>query len=224
MLIPTFLPENILNLVINHPIVPVFYHPDANHAQAIVQACYDGGMRVFEFTNRGDMALPVFIKLIHYVREHCPDMAMGIGTILTPADAERFLDVGADFVVQPVTTSAVGDVCRERAVPWIPAGSTLNEIYQATLLGAQLVKVFPGNVVGPDFIKAIKGPMPHLKLMVTGGVEPTNESLTAWFRAGVTAVGIGSQLFAGQGAEPSVLRDRVASLLVVVKPFIQQSV
>lgn len=220
---PVFSPEAILGLVINHPIVPVFYNPDANHAKAIVQACYDGGMRVFEFTNRGDKALPVFTDLVAYVREHCPDMAMGIGTILTPADAERFLDAGADFVVQPVTTPAVGDVCRERAIPWMPAGSTLNEIYQATLLGAELVKVFPGNVVGPDFIKAIKGPMPQLKLMVTGGVEPTAESLSAWFRAGVTAVGIGSQLFAGQGAEPSVLRDRVASLLAVVKPFIPQT-
>ncbi|AUD01546.1 beta/alpha barrel domain-containing protein [Spirosoma pollinicola] len=215
-----FTPDQILNLVINHPIVPVFYNPDVAHAQAIVQACYDGGLRVFEFTNRGDMALSVFTDLVRYVRANCPDMAMGIGTILTGADAEKFLDAGADFVVQPVTTAEVGDVCRARGVSWVPAGSSLNEIYQATLLGADLVKVFPGNVVGPDFIKAIKGPMPGLKLMVTGGVEPTIASLSAWFRAGVTAVGIGSQLFSGQNSSPEALRDRVAALVQLVATFI----
>ncbi len=215
-----FTPEKILDLVINHPIVPVFYHPDIAHAQAIVQACYDGGLRAFEFTNRGDMALPVFTDLVRYVRANCPDMAMGIGTILTADDAVKFLDAGADFVVQPVTTAEVGEVCRARGISWMPAGSTLNEIYQATLLGAELVKVFPGNVVGPDFIKAIKGPMPGLKLMVTGGVEPTIDSLSAWFRAGVTAVGIGSQLFSGQNSSPDALRDRVASLVQLVATFI----
>ncbi len=218
-----FSPDKILNLVINHPIVPVFYHPDGTHAQSIVKACYDGGVRVFEFTNRGDMALPVFTDLVRYVRENCPDMAMGIGTILIRADADRFLDAGADFVVQPVTTAAVGEVCRARGVSWVPAGSTLNEIYQATLLGAELVKVFPGNVVGPDFIKAIKGPMPSLKLMVTGGVEPTIDSLSAWFRSGVTAVGIGSQLFSGQNMSPDALRDRVAALVKLIASFIPQA-
>lgn len=218
-----FSSDNLLSLVSHHPIVPVFYHAHAEQAQAIVQACYDGGLRVFEFTNRGDQALAVFTHLVDYVRTNCPQMAIGIGTILTPADAETFLDIGADFVVQPVTTAAVGDVCRTRGVPWMPAGSTLNEIYQATLLGAQLVKVFPGNVVGPDFIKAIKGPMPNLKLMVTGGVEPTRESLTSWFRAGVTAVGIGSQLFSGPNADPTLLRGRVAELMQIVAPFVPQS-
>lgn len=217
-----FASDKLLDLITQHPIVPVFYHPDAGQAQAIVQACYDGGLRVFEFTNRGEQALAVFTQLVSYVREKCPDMAIGIGTILTPADAETFLDAGADFVVQPVTTAAVGAVCQQRNVPWMPAGSTLNEIYQAVQLGAAVVKVFPGNVVGPDFIKAIKGPMPALKLMVTGGVEPTGESLTAWFRAGVLAVGMGSQLFAGSGADPAGLRDRVVALVQLVAPFVPQ--
>lgn len=217
-----FASDNLLDLITHHPIVPVFYHPDAGQAQAIVQACYDGGLRVFEFTNRGEQALAVFTQLVSYVRQKCPDMAIGIGTILTPADAETFLDAGADFVVQPVTTAAVGEVCQQRNVPWMPAGSTLNEIYQAVQLGADVVKVFPGNVVGPDFIKAIKGPMPTLKLMVTGGVEPTIDSLSSWFRAGVMAVGIGSQLFSGSGADPAVLRDRVAALVQMIAPFLPQ--
>ncbi|GAB2589288.1 beta/alpha barrel domain-containing protein [Spirosoma areae] len=219
---PQFSSSTLLQLVSNHPIVPVFYHPDASHAQSILQACYEGGLRVFEFTNRGDKALSVFAHLVTYVRTNCPEMALGIGTILTPDDAERFIAAGADFVVQPITTAAVGDVCRKHGIPWMPAGSTLNEIYQATLLGADLVKVFPGNVVGPGFIKAIKGPMPSLKLMVTGGVEPNADSLNAWFKAGVTAVGIGSQLFSGDGADPAALRERIASLVQLVSPFIPQ--
>jgi 2-dehydro-3-deoxyphosphogluconate aldolase/(4S)-4-hydroxy-2-oxoglutarate aldolase len=210
---PSFSSEQLLVLLREHPIVPVYYNADIQQAQAIVQACYDGGLRLFEFTNRGNMAFAVFSQLVEYVRANCPGMAMGIGTILTPEDAERFMDAGADFVVQPVTTAVIGKICQTRGIPWIPAGSTLNEIYQATQLGANVVKVFPGNVVGPGFIKAILGPMPHLKLMVTGGVEPTTDSLTTWFKAGVTAVGIGSQLFSGPSADPSALRERIASLV-----------
>jgi len=199
-----------------HPLVPVFYHADASHAKTIVQACYDGGMRVFEFTNRGAAALPVFTELAGYVAQHCPGLALGIGTILTAADTHRFLDAGADFVVQPVMTAEVGEACRQRGVPWVPAGATLTEIYEATQLGADVVKVFPGNVLGPGFIKAVKGPMPWLNLMVTGGVEPTADSLKTWFGAGVTAVGLGSQLFTGETASPDALRDRVAMLVQLV--------
>ncbi len=215
---PHFSKADILNLCRDYPLVPVFYNGNADHAKAIVKACYDGGMRVFEFTNRGDGARRVFADLVPFVREHCPDMALGIGTILMPDDAAEFIDMGADFVVQPVTTAAVADVCHQRHVPWMPAGATLNEIYQATLLGADLVKVFPGNVVGPGFIKAIKGPMPHLNLMVTGGVEPTAASLTEWFKAGVMCVGMGSQLFAGDPSAEA-LRDRVAQLMTLVHSF-----
>jgi len=215
--------KNLYSLVKQAPIVPVFYHADAAYASQVVQACYDGGLRVFEYTNRGAAALPVFAELAAYVSRNCPGMALGIGTILTPDDAAAFIDAGADFVVQPVTTPAVGEVCRARNIPWIPAGTTLNEIYNATRLGAEVVKVFPGNVVGPGFIKAIKAPLPQLQLMVTGGVEPTAESLNAWFAAGVTAVGIGSQLFAGN-LTPEALRDRIAQLLVILKPFTLEAV
>jgi len=205
-----------LQTLADHPLVPVFYHADAEHAKSILKACYDGGMRVFEFTNRGEAALPVFTELAGYVAEHCPGLALGIGTILTAADADRFIDAGAAFVVQPVMTAEVGEACRKRGLPWVPAGATLTEIYQATQLGAEVVKVFPGNVLGPGFIKAVKGPMPWLNLMVTGGVEPTAESLTTWFGAGVTAVGLGSQLFTGETASPDALRDRVAMLVQIV--------
>jgi 2-dehydro-3-deoxyphosphogluconate aldolase/(4S)-4-hydroxy-2-oxoglutarate aldolase len=122
-------------------------------------------------------------------------MALGIGTIFTAAQAKTFIDAGADFVVQPVITPEVGAYCLANGVAWFPGAATLNEIYTATQLGAEIVKIFPGNVVGAGFVKSIKGPMPNLKVMVTGGVEPNEESLKQWFSAGVTAVGMGSQLF-----------------------------
>lgn len=216
-------PSTLLATVIQYPLVPVFYHADAAYSSAVVRACYDGGVRVFEFTNRGGAALSVFTELVAYVKTNCPGLALGIGTILTTESATAYADAGADFVVQPVTTADVAAVCRERNLPWIPAGATLNEIYQATVLGADLVKVFPGNVLGPAFIKAIRGPMPHLKLMVTGGVEPTEASLTEWFRSGVTAVGLGSQLFGDRTQSADQLRERVAGLFPHVQPFIPKS-
>jgi 2-dehydro-3-deoxyphosphogluconate aldolase / (4S)-4-hydroxy-2-oxoglutarate aldolase len=212
-----------LDLLRHSPIVPVFYHADAAHACAVLQDCYDGGVRTFEFTNRGAAALPVFTELARHAATYCPGLQLGIGTILTPAEAEAFIRAGAAFVVQPVTTAAVGEVCRAHGLPWIPAGATLNEIYQATLLGAEVVKAFPGNVLGPGFVKAVLGPMPLLKLMVTGGVEPTAASLTAWFGVGATAVGIGSQLFAADAALAGGLRDRVAGLLASIAPFLPKS-
>jgi 2-dehydro-3-deoxyphosphogluconate aldolase / (4S)-4-hydroxy-2-oxoglutarate aldolase len=204
-------PQAVLELIVNYPVVPVFYHDEPNYAKDIVRACYQGGLRAFEFTNRGANALAVFRDLVPFVQEHCPGMALGIGTILTPDDALNFLEAGAHFVVQPIIHAAVGDICQERNILWVPAGATLNEIVHATSLGARLVKVFPGNVVGPGFVKAIKGPLPWLNLMVTGGVEPTPESVDTWLAAGATAVGVGSQLF--QNADPATVRERVSNLL-----------
>ncbi len=210
---PHFSPADVLAKCRQYPIVPVFYHADIAYVQQLVGACYTGGMRVFEYTNRGAGALAVFAQLVPFVRQHCPDMAIGAGTILTADEAAEFLDAGADFLVQPVTTPAVAEVCQQRGAAWVPGAATLNEIYTAMLLGAELVKVFPGNVVGPGFIKAVRGPMPHLKLMVTGGVEPTAESLQQWFAAGVYCVGIGSQLFAGDNLSAQALQERVTQLL-----------
>lgn len=217
-------PSSLLEKCRQAPIVPVFYHPDAAYTKGILKACYDGGLQVFEYTNRGEGALEVFRELAAYVGESCPGMLLGAGTILTAGDANAFIDAGASFIVQPVITPAVAEACHQRNIPWLPGAATLNEIHQATLLGAEVVKVFPGNVVGPGFIKAVKGPMPHLRLMVTGGVEPNADSLNAWFKAGVTCVGIGSQLFAGDDLSAAVLTERIAQLLTILKPYIPQPV
>ena len=184
-----------LATLLRYPVVPVFYHADAAYAQRMLQACYAGGIRVFEFTNRGGNALEVFTQLQAYVQENCPDMVLGIGTLFTAEQAEQFIAAGATFVVQPCATAEVAEVCRAHNIPWLPGALTPTEIYQASQLGAAVVKIFPGNIVGPDYVKALRGPMPHIKLMVTGGVEPTRESVSTWFGAGVNAVGMGSQLF-----------------------------
>lgn len=177
------------------PIVPVFYNADPNLTCQIIKACYEGGIRAFEFTNRGQNAKEVFKVLREFISTNYPDMALGIGTIFNAAQAEEFIALGTDFIVQPVTSADVAQVCNAHQLAWMPGAMTVTEIYNATLLGAEIVKVFPGNVVGSGYIKALKGPMPHVKVMVTGGVEPTPQSLKEWFSAGVTAVGIGSQLF-----------------------------
>ena len=189
--------DKMLEKLKKYPIVPVFYHSDLEYSKNIVRACYEGGLRVFEFTNRGADAFDTFKVLCEFAKKECPEMSLGIGTILTAEDAERFIAVGADFVVQPIMSIAVGEVCKKYNIPWLPAGMTTNEIYNAWSLGAVVVKVFPGNLVGPDYIKAVRGPLPFIPLMVTGGVEPTTESITSWLSAGVIAVGIGSQLFKG---------------------------
>ena len=188
------IPESILKLETS-PAVPVFYHNDIDVAKQILTACYAGGMRVFEFTNRGDNAPEVFSQLYPFVRANCPEMALGIGTIYNASQAETFIQLGADFIVQPVTTKEVAKACKKYKTLWIPGALTPNEIHQATLLGAEVIKIFPGSAVTPDYIKAVKGPMPNIKIMVTGGVEPTTESIKKWLDAGAIAVGLGSQLF-----------------------------
>ena len=177
------------------PIVPLFFNADLTVAQQVLKACYDGGIRVFEFTNRGSEAPAIFAKLIDYCEKECPDLVLGIGTIYDAKQANEFIAMGADFMLQPFTTPEVGEVCAKYDIPWMPGTMTLTEIRNAEILGAKYVKIFPGNVVGPGFVKAIKGPMPKTKIMVTGGVEPNKESLSSWFGAGAAAVGMGSQLF-----------------------------
>ncbi|MFN3587964.1 MAG: bifunctional 4-hydroxy-2-oxoglutarate aldolase/2-dehydro-3-deoxy-phosphogluconate aldolase [Spirosomataceae bacterium] len=177
------------------PLIPVFFHADLAIAQRVLQACYDGGVRIFEFTNRGPEALEVFEGLIHYANIHCPDLVIGIGTIFTPAEARLFIEKGAQFIVQPGTVKEVGVLCLEHQIPWIPGVLTPTEIIQALQWGAEIVKIFPGNVVGSTYLKSLRGPFPHAKFMVTGGVEPTPESIQEWFQAGANAVGLGSQLF-----------------------------
>ena len=151
-----------LAALLRYPVVPVFYHADAAYAQRIVRACYAGGIRVFEFVNRGEQALEVFTQLQQFVAAQCPDMMLGIGTIYKAAEAEQFIAAGAEFVVQPLATAEVAAVCRAHDVPWLPGALTPTEIYHASEQGAAVVKIFPGNVVGPKLRESpARPPAPH---------------------------------------------------------------
>lgn len=182
--------------MVNTGIVPVFYHSDAEVAKKVLKACYEGGIRAFEFTNRGDFAHEVFAGLVKWADKECPEMILGIGSIVDAPTAALYIQLGANFVVGPLLNPEVFKVCNRRQIAYSPGCATVSEIGLAQELGAEIVKVFPGgNVGGPSFVKNIKGPMPWSRIMVTGGVEPTEENLSAWFRAGVTCVGMGSNLF-----------------------------
>ena len=175
--------------------IPVFYHRDADVAKQVVKACYEGGVRAFEFTNRGDYAHEVFAEVVKYAATACPDMAMGVGSVVDAPTAALYLQLGACFVVGPLFNAEVARVCNRRQVPYTPGCGSVTEVGDAQEAGCDLCKVFPGDVLGPKFVKGLLAPMPWSKLMVTGGVEPTRENLAAWFKAGVYCVGMGSKLF-----------------------------
>lgn len=179
--------------------VPVFYHADITVARNVLKACYDGGVRVFEFTNRGDFAQEVFAALMKYAAVECPEMILGIGSVVDAATAAMYLQLGANFVVSPCFNPEIVKVCNRRLIPYIPGCGSVSEIGNAQEAGCDVCKIFPaGNVGGPSFVKNVKAPMPWSMLMVTGAVEPTEENLSAWVKAGVTCVGMGSNLFPGE--------------------------
>ena len=175
--------------------VPVFYHKDAEVAKQVIKACYDGGVRAFEFTNRGDFAHEVFAEVVKYAAKECPEMILGVGSVVDPATAALYIQLGANFVVGPLFNPEIAKICNRRLVPYTPGGGSVSEVGFAQECGCDLCKVFPGDVLGPSFVKGLKAPMPWSKLMVTGGVKPTKENLEGWFKAGVTCVGMGSNLF-----------------------------
>lgn len=209
-----------INSLTQSGIIPVFSHPNVDVSLAIVRACYEGGLRAFEYTNRNAQALSNFRQVAALVKREMPDMLLGAGTIWDVPMAETFAEAGADFIVSPIMNPAVGAWCRERGILWSPGCMTVTEVYNAKQQGAELIKVFPGEVVGPAFVRSVKSVMPDVQLMVTGGVEPTAESLSAWFGAGVSCVGMGSQLFDKQAiaeGQWAVIRAKVAGAIVLLK-------
>ena len=175
--------------------VPVFYHPDVEISKQVLKACYEGGVRVFEFTNRGDFAQEVFKELNKFALKELPGMILGAGSIVDPGTASLYIQLGANFIVGPVYNPAIAPVCNRRLVPYSPGCATPTEVSAAQEAGCDVCKVFPGDVLGPAFVKNLRGPMPWSQIMVTGGVKPEKANLEAWFKAGVTCVGMGSNLF-----------------------------
>jgi 2-dehydro-3-deoxyphosphogluconate aldolase/(4S)-4-hydroxy-2-oxoglutarate aldolase len=172
----------------------LFFHSDLELSKKVLKACYDGGARLMEFTARGDFAHEVFGELTKFAIKELPGMIMGVGSVTDAAAASLYMALGANFIVTPVLREDIAVVCNRRKVLWSPGCGTLTEIARAEELGCEVVKLFPGDIYGPNFVKGIKGPQPWTSIMPTGGVSPTEENLKGWFDAGVTCVGMGSQL------------------------------
>ena len=185
----------VLNTMMETGMVPVFYHPDLEVAREVAAALIAGGCRLLEFTNRGDHAWEVFNELERYCSRELPDLIVGVGSVVDPGTAALYINCGANFVVGPLLNPDVARTCNRRKIPYSPGCGSVSEISQAEELGCEIVKVFPGKEVGgPGFVKAVKGPCPWVSIMPTGGVESTEPSLRAWFDAGVSCVGMGSNL------------------------------
>ncbi len=201
--------------------IPVFYHKDSSVCKSVLKACYDGGVRVFEFTNRGDYAHEIFSELNKYAEKELPELMLGIGSVIDAGTASLYIQLGTNFIVSPVLKEEMALVCNRRKILWSPGCGTLTEISKAEELGAEIVKIFPAEQVGgPKFVANIKGPCPWTSIMPTGGVEPTEDNLSAWFKAGVTCVGMGSQLITKEILETKnfeKLTNQVAQTLEIIR-------
>ena len=185
----------VLNTIVETGLVPVFYHSDVAIVKKVAEAVAAGGARVLEFTNRGDFAPLVFTELSQYLAKVNPKIILGVGSVVDAPTAALYIASGANFVVGPILNPEVARLCNRRKIAYSPGCGSASEIAQAEELGVEIVKIFPGGSVGgPDFVKAILAPCPWTRIMPTGGVETTKESITAWFKAGITAAGIGSNL------------------------------
>ncbi len=185
----------VLSAMIDQGVIPVFYHPDVEVCQKVIQACADGGAKCIEFTNRGEFAAHVFYEVTRHFAKADPSVIMGVGSVVDAPTAGVYIANGAKFVVGPLTNPDIAKLCNRRKIPYSPGCGSATEIGYAEELGCEIVKVFPGGSVGgPEFVKAILGPCPWTRIMPTGGVDANEESLTKWFKAGVACVGIGSNL------------------------------
>ena len=189
----------VLNAIYETGLVPVFYHGDLETAKNVMAAVSRGGCKLVEFVNRGDHAFEVFSSLETHFRTVDQSLILGAGTILEPHTASLYINAGANFIVGPNLNAEVARLCNRRKIPYSPGCGSVSEISQAEELGCEICKIFPGEEVGgPRFVSSVLAPMPWSSLMPTGGVDPTQESITKWINAGVVAVGIGSKLITAE--------------------------
>ncbi|MDB4767198.1 bifunctional 4-hydroxy-2-oxoglutarate aldolase/2-dehydro-3-deoxy-phosphogluconate aldolase [Flavobacteriaceae bacterium] len=201
-------------------LVPLFFHSDIEVAKKVLEACYNGGARLMEFTSRGDFAHEVFGELNKYALSKLPGMILGVGSVTDAGSASLYMQLGANFVVTPVLREDIAIACNRRKVLWSPGCGSLTEIAKAEELGCEIVKLFPGGTYGPSYVKAIKGPQPWTSIMPTGGVSPTKESIEAWFEAGVTCVGMGSKLISKEviaNEDYKGLENTISKALALIK-------
>lgn len=213
--------QAVLAAIMDQSIIPVFYHPDEEVCINVIQACANGGAKCVEFTNRGDFAASVFYNVTKHFAKADPSVIMGVGSIVDAPTAGLYISYGAKFVVSPLTSVETAKLCNRRGIPYSPGCGSATEIGDAQELGCDIVKVFPGaSVGGPDFVKSILGPMPWTRIMPTGGVEPTEESLRKWFGAGIVACGVGSNLITKKlldAKDYKGLEENVRQTLALVK-------
>ena len=215
----SFSKQQILDTMRSAKLVPLFTHDNPEEALQVIEAAYQGGVRVFEFTNRKKNSFEVFVHL-HQNRSRYPDLMLGIGTIMDAPMTKKFIDAGADFIISPILKPAMGEVCHAHGKHWIPGCATLTEIVTAKENGAEIIKIFPGSVLGPGFVSSIIPVVPDLNLMITGGVEPTEQNLAMWFKAGAMCVGLGSQLFTKEilaQKDWPALKQKVSQALSIIQ-------
>jgi 2-dehydro-3-deoxyphosphogluconate aldolase/(4S)-4-hydroxy-2-oxoglutarate aldolase len=211
----------VLNTIMEQKLLPLFYHPEPEVGKAVLKACYRGGGRLLEFVNRGAFAHETFVQLSRLARQELPGMMLGVGSVTDAATASLYMNSGATFVVSASLREDIAKVCNRRKVPYFPGCGSLTEIGQAEELGCEIVKLFPGGVYGPEFVKAVLGPQPWTRIMPTGGVAPTAESLNAWMEAGAACVGMGSKLISKElVAEQQFdeLEERIRATLALLQP------
>lgn len=214
-----FTKQQIVSEMKRSGLVPLFTCEDVSMGQDVIEAAYRGGVRVFEFTNRRKNSFEVFSAMLKKFEKY-PDLMLGIGTIMDAATTKKFIDAGAHFIISPILKLEMAEVCEQYNISWIPGCATLTEIVTAKENGAEVIKVFPGSVLGPGFVSSIMPVVPDLQLMITGGVEPKKENLTAWFKAGAMCVGMGSQLFTKEILDRKdwkLLEQRVAESIQMIK-------
>lgn len=200
--------------------VPLFFNSDIEISKNVLKACYNGGARLLEFTSRGDFAHEVFGELNKYALKELPGMILGVGSVTDAASASLYMALGANFVVTPVLREDIAIVCNRRKVLFSPGCGSVSDIARAEELGCEIIKLFPGDIYGPQFVKAILGPQPWTSIMPTGGVSPTEENLKGWFGAGVTCVGMGSQLISKDilaNKDYAKLEQDVKNALAIIK-------
>jgi 2-dehydro-3-deoxyphosphogluconate aldolase/(4S)-4-hydroxy-2-oxoglutarate aldolase len=209
----------ILKLISDQGILPLYFNKDEQTSVDILHALYAAGIKTIEYTNRGEAALLNFIKLRQICDTELKGMYLGIGTIKNAQSAQAFIDAGADYIISPGLVEEVIPVAEKHNLLWIPGCMTPTEIIKAENLGAKLVKLFPGNMLGPSFLAGIKSFFPNLLFMPTGGVEVTKESIGGWFKAGVCAVGMGSQLISSdvmEGKKYAELTEATRQAITIV--------
>ncbi len=182
------------SIIIEQGILPLYYNADESVSVEVLRAIYKAGIKAVEYTNRGEAALHNFIKLVEVRNLEMPGLVLGVGTIKNLQQAKNYLSAAADFLVSPGFVKEVADHAAANDIFYAPGCMTPSEIITAENCGIRFIKLFPGNLLGPEFLSSIKEIFPKLLFMPTGGVDTTRENLEGWFRAGVCAVGMGSKL------------------------------